>query len=259
MCCKETFLGLDYGDKTIGVAVSLNGRVATGVTTLRRKDSAALRPNLKELKTIINEYKATHIILGFPKNMDGKENARCELTTAFKEKLERYFKKPVTLWDERLSTYAVSRTPAGRNMRVAQFNKHVDTMAAVYILQGFLDSKNNSKNKEVFMTNEPTNFDEFDEFDDDDDSIILVNEDGEEIPLQILSSREAEDGMYVLAAEGEDGIVSHFKCTPNGEDEVTFELIDGDHEDFERVFEMFKDDYEALGIDIEEIDVEEGF
>jgi len=281
-CSKEIFLGLDYGDKTIGVAVSLNGRVATGVTTLRRKDPASLRPSLKELKAILAEYKATHIILGFPKNMDGEENPRCELTMAFKEKLERYFKRPVILWDERLSTRAVSRVYKGNR---AGYQASVDTMAAVYILQGFLDYRNNHPSrkarcresgseaefisaergglgaepllkKEEGMTNEPTQFDEMDEMDDE-NIIILVDDDGEEMPLQILSSREDEDGMYVLAAEGEDGLVSHFKCTPSGEDEVTFEIIDSDHEDYERVFEMFKEDYETLGIDIEEIDVEE--
>jgi len=246
---KEVFIGLDYGDKTIGVAVSPNGRTALGIRTLRRKEAAALRLNLKELKAIMTEYGANHIILGYPKNMNGEESLRCELTALFKEKLERYFKKPVTLWDERLSTQAVSR---GYNGNRKGYENNVDTMAAVYILQGFLDYKNN---KEVIpMTTEPTPIDEFDE---DDDSIIIVNDDGEEIPLQILSSRETEGGMYVLAAEGEDGIVSHFKCTPSGEDEITFEMIDGDHEDYERVFEMFKDDYAELGIDIEELDMEE--
>jgi len=262
-CCKKPiFLGLDYGDKTIGVAVSLNGRVATGVTTLRRKDPQALRPSLKELKAIIAEYGATHIILGYPKNMDGEESTRCELTMAFKEKLGRYFKsKPVELWDERLSTRAVSRVFEGNK---AGYQRSVDTMAAVYILQGYLDHKNHKEVKNgnlhdeegaYLMTNEPT---QLDEMDDDDDSIVLVTDDGEEMPLQILSSKEGEAGvMYVLAAEGEDGFVSHFKCTPSGDDEVTFELIDDEHEDFERVFEMFKDDYETLGIDIEEIDIEE--
>jgi len=137
---ENRFLGLDYGDKTIGVAVSLDGRVATGVTTIFRKDSAALRPALKELKVIMAEYSTTHIVLGYPLNLDGSESTRCTLTQAFKEKLERYFKSiTVELWDERLSTLAVSRSFEGRSNK---YHKHVDEMAAVYILQGFLDCKN---------------------------------------------------------------------------------------------------------------------
>jgi len=92
---------------------------------------------------------------------------------------------------------------------------------------------------------------------DDDDCIVLVNEDGEELPMQILASRETADGMYVLAANEEEGEVAHFKCTPAGEEEVLFELVDAEHEEFEKVFELFKDDYETLGIEIEELDFDE--
>jgi len=253
---------LDYGDKTIGVAVSLNGRTATGVTTLRRKDSAALRSNLKELKAIIANYGATHIVLGYPIYLNGKISHQCALTLGFKERLGRFFKsKPVILWDERLSTRAVTRVFRGKP---AKYKQCVDEMAAVYILQGYIDHINN---KEAAMAgygpiDDIGDFETEDEdisFDDtdDDDSIMLVTENGEEIPLQILSSREDEDGMYVLAVESAEGDVAHFKCTPSGEDEVTFELIESGHEDFERVFNLFKDEYEALGIDIEEIDIEE--
>ena len=104
------------------------------------------------------------------------------------------------------------------------------------------------------MTSEPT---EWDEQQEDDDSIVLINDEGEEMPLQILASREDESGMYVLAAEDDDeGEAALFKCIPNGEDEVIFELVDGDHEDYDRAFNLFKDDYEALGIDVEEIEIE---
>ena len=241
----ERFIGLDYGDTTIGVAVSSpDGRVSVGVTTLRRTDADALRPSLKALKSIISEYGATCFVLGYPKNMDGTESARCEKTKAFGDKLGRYFKSiPVVLWDERLSTKAVGRVFHGKSER---YKQHVDEMAAVYILQGYLDFM---KNKEEVMENEQF------EFENDDDSIVLVDDDGDELPLQILSSREDEGGVvYVLAADDEEGMVSHFKLQPAGDDEVIFELIDDEHEDFKRVFEMFKDDYESLGIDVEDIE-----
>jgi len=258
--CK--YLGLDYGEKTIGVAVSHNGRVATGVKTLRRKEAAAIRPCLKELKIIIREYGINQIILGYPKNLDGEESTRCVETLAFKEKLERYFKKDVILWDERLSTRAVSRVFGGDRVN---YKKNVDTMAAVYILQGFLDYKNSDSRspnglptthgKEDHMVSE--NFNELDESaDEDGDSLVIVNEDGEERPLQILSSCEEEDGIYLLAIEEEAGEVYLFKCQPSeddDDDDVILEQIDRENDDFKRVFEMFKDDYEELGIDIEDI------
>jgi len=133
-------MGLDFGDKTIGVSVSSpSGKVAIGITTLTRQDEAALRPNLKALKTIIQEYGITNIVLGYPKHLDGRESPRCKKTLVFKDKLNRYFKSiPVELWDERLSTRAVSRVFEGTR---DQFYKHVDEMAAVYILQGFLDKR----------------------------------------------------------------------------------------------------------------------
>ena len=134
------YMGLDFGDKTIGVSVSSpSGKVAVGITTLTRQEELALRSSLKALKLIIKEYGITNIVLGYPKHLDGRDSQRCEKTLAFKDKLNRYFKSmPVELWDERLSTRAVSRVFEGTRQ---QFEKHVDEMAAVYILQGFLDSK----------------------------------------------------------------------------------------------------------------------
>ena len=132
---------MDYGDKTIGVSVcNLDGKVATGITTLTRQNEATLRPSLQALKTIM-EYEITHIVLGYPLRLDGSESERCAKTLAFKEKLARFFKSvKIELWDERLSTCAVSRTFEGSKK---QYNMHVDEMAAIYILQGFLDAKKN--------------------------------------------------------------------------------------------------------------------
>ena len=87
-----------------------------------------------------------------------------------------------------------------------------------------------------------------------DEDMILYGEDGEEMPLQILASRELEDCIYVLGVAPDDDEVAHFKCVPAGEDEVLFELVDDEHEEFDMVFNLFKDDYEKLGIEIDEID-----
>lgn len=239
-------LGLDFGEKTIGVAVSVNGRVAVGVTTLRRKDFA-IRPCLKELKAIIREYEIRQLVLGFPKRLNGEDSPRCAETLLFKEKLERYFKNiSVVLWDERLSTRAVSRVFEGKR---GSFKKSADKMAAVYILQGYLDCINGNARKENLMANELPSFE------DTDDGLVIINEEGEERPLQILANNEDESGIYLLAILDEEGEVFHFKCQPSedDEDDVILEQLDKDHEDYNRVFDMFKDDYEELGINTEEI------
>ena len=129
------FLGLDYGDKNIGVAVSINN-IAIGLTTIRRTGAEAFKPLFKELKPIISEYNIKAFVLGLPVNLNGEHGTRVENTLYFKDKLERYFKSiPVHLWDERLSTQAVLRSFPDKNQI-----KNKDEMAAVYILQGFLDA-----------------------------------------------------------------------------------------------------------------------
>lgn len=130
------FLGLDFGDKTIGVAVSCpRGVVATGVETIHRAGPAAMKPSIARLRTLIGEYGVTHIIIGNPLHMDGNASARSEKTQLFADKLRRNFKRlTIELYDERLSTQAVARTLADA--------ARVDEMAAVYILQGYLDKRN---------------------------------------------------------------------------------------------------------------------
>ena len=147
-CCSppstdtpQRFLGLDYGDKTIGVAVSdTTCTIATGITTLLRPTKEAIRDNLKALKEIIREYNITGIALGYPLLMNGDQGERCQETLAFKDKLNRYFKSiEVFLVDERLSTQAVARVFTGKPK---DMKKNIDQMAAVYILQQFLDRRN---------------------------------------------------------------------------------------------------------------------
>ena len=129
------FLGLDYGEKNIGVAVSINN-IAIGLTTIRRTNPEAFKPVLKELKPITHEYKINGFVLGLPINLTGEHGIQAENTLYFKQKLEKYFKSiPVHLWDERLSTQAVLRLSPDKKQI-----KNKDEMAAVYILQGFLDA-----------------------------------------------------------------------------------------------------------------------
>jgi len=85
----------------------------------------------------------------------------------------------------------------------------------------------------------------------DDEEVILVSEEGDEMPFSILASREVDGEVYILAADEEEGDVLHFKCIPAEEEEIILELIDEEHEDYKKAVELFNDEYEALGIDIE--------
>jgi len=273
-------LGLDFGDKTIGVAVACaNNRVATGITTIRRSQPEALRPSINHLSEIIDEYKVTHIVLGYPINMDGSVSTRAEKTLAFKDKLRRNFKSiQVELWDERLSTQAVSRgffadSKTSKKKRKT-YRTYVDEMAAVYILQGYLATLQNNLHKrsatvlksalkkllEETMENDANDIN----MPEDADDVILMNdEDGNEYQLHVLATKEGDGCAYLLAAVAEDeddtSEVLHFKCETMEEDvseddEMALELVDETHADFELVMELFKNDYEELGIIIDEED-----
>ena len=246
----KKYLGLDYGEKTIGVSVSPNGNVAVGLTTLRRSQEDALRPNLKELKAIIREHGITNIVLGNPLHLSGRESERCIKTLAFKDKLNRYFKSiPVELWDERLSTQAVSRVfqAAPKN-----FNDKIDEMAAVYILQGFLDLANNKRRRKMENINlDPTPHGE----ESDDNTLVLHDDEGNEIALLVLAFKEQGSTTYFMAVDEEDDEVHLLKSFEEDND-VIFEIVDDEHEDFDQVFEMFKADFEEHGIAIEDIDLD---
>ena len=134
-------LGLDYGDKTIGVAVSDPfGWTAQGVEIIRRTNENEYKKSLSRIAELIAQYEVEKIVLGFPKNMDNTEGPRCEKTRAFKGRLEKRFQNiPVILWDERMSTIAAERSLLEADMSRAKRKNVIDKMAAVHILQGFLD------------------------------------------------------------------------------------------------------------------------
>ena len=133
-------LALDIGDKTIGVAVSdLLGITAQGVETIRRTSN---KDDLKRLGELLTQYEATTFIIGLPKNMDGSEGTRCELVKKFAAKICAAFTDVEQIfWDERLSTVAASRSLIEADLSRKKRKKVIDKMAAVYILQGWLDSR----------------------------------------------------------------------------------------------------------------------
>lgn len=134
-------LGLDYGSKTVGVAVSDPLQIiATGVEIIRRESENKLRRTLARIEALIAEYEVDKIVLGLPKNMNNTLGDRVEKTMEFKEMLERRTGLEVVMWDERLTTVMAHKTMIESGVRREDRSKYVDSIAAVFILQGYLDN-----------------------------------------------------------------------------------------------------------------------
>lgn len=139
-------MGLDFGSKTVGVAVSDSLLItAQGVEIVRRKEENKLRQTLARIEELIVEYEVEEIVLGLPKNMNASEGERVELTMDFKEKLERRTGLPVHLWDERLTTVAADKAMMEAGIRRENRKDYVDMIAATLILQGYLDLRANKQ------------------------------------------------------------------------------------------------------------------
>jgi putative Holliday junction resolvase len=135
-------MGLDFGSKTVGVAVSDSlFLTAQGVEIIRRKEENKLRQTLARVEELIREYEVQEIVLGLPLNMDDSEGPRALLTREFKEKLERRTALPVSLWDERLTTVEADDIMMEMGIRREDRKNYVDMIAATLILQGFLDNR----------------------------------------------------------------------------------------------------------------------
>lgn len=137
-------LGLDYGSKTVGVAVSDPlGLTAQRLDTIWRKQENKLRQTLARIKELVDEYQIEQIVLGYPKNMNNTVGERAEKALEFKEMLERRIGIPVIMWDERLTTVEADRTLIEAGVRRENRKQYLDGLAAVFILQGYLDSLTN--------------------------------------------------------------------------------------------------------------------
>lgn len=139
-------MGLDYGSKTVGVAVSDQLLLtAQGKEIIRRERQNKLRQTLARIEALIVENDVEKIVLGCPKNMDGSEGERVEKTKEFQEMIERRTGLEVILWDERLTTVAADRYMMEAGIRRENRKQYVDEIAAVFILQGYLDYLRNQK------------------------------------------------------------------------------------------------------------------
>ncbi len=134
-------MGLDFGSKTVGVAVSDPlGITAQGVEIVRRPEENKLRRTLARLSELISEYQVEKIVVGCPRHMNGDFGERAQKSRDFADRLSARTGLPVVLWDERLTTVAADRAMMEAGIRREHRKDYVDKIAAVLILQGYLDS-----------------------------------------------------------------------------------------------------------------------
>ncbi|MBQ7065479.1 MAG: Holliday junction resolvase RuvX [Lachnospiraceae bacterium] len=133
-------MGLDFGSKTVGVAISDPLLVtAQSIETITRKSENKLRQTMARIEELIEEYQVDKIVLGLPKNMNGTEGERVEKTKEFQGMLFRRTGIPIELWDERLTTIAADQVLIESGIRREYRKDYVDAVAASLILQGYLD------------------------------------------------------------------------------------------------------------------------
>jgi putative Holliday junction resolvase len=138
-------LGLDYGSVTVGVAVSDSLHItAQGVETIRRKQETKLRQTLARIEELIKEYEVDRIVLGYPKNMDNTIGTRAQKSEEFAEMLRKRTGLEVILWDERLTTVSAHQVLNFGEVSLEKKMQVVDKLAAVIILQGYLDFLSNT-------------------------------------------------------------------------------------------------------------------
>ena len=134
--------GIDYGSVTVGVAISDELLLtAQGIEVIRRKEENKLRHTLQRIEELIKEYQVEQIVLGYPKNMNNTIGERALKSEEFAKTLERRTGLEVVLWDERLTTVSAHNAMIEGNMRREDRSKVVDKVAAVFILQGYLDMR----------------------------------------------------------------------------------------------------------------------
>lgn len=137
-------MGLDYGTKTIGVAISDPlGWTAQGIETITRNQESDLKPSLARLIELIDEYEVTKVIVGLPKNMNNTEGERVRSTEYFVKRFSGVIDLPIIYVDERLSTVSADRILEEGNVRKSERKEHIDKIAACFILQMYLDTEAN--------------------------------------------------------------------------------------------------------------------
>ena len=134
-------MGLDYGSKTVGVAISDELLItAQPVMTIERKSENKLRKTLAKIEELIDMYKVSFVVLGYPKNMNNTVGERVAACESFKESIERRTGLEVAFFDERMTTVESERILIASGVRRENRKEYIDKMAAAVILQGYMDS-----------------------------------------------------------------------------------------------------------------------
>ena len=257
-------LGMDYGDARIGIAVSDPlGRIARGLVTVSRKNPVDLSESLKAIADIVDEYQIKTIVLGYPKNMDNSEGLLCEKVKTFKAKLERALPEIfVDLYDERLTTARAGQIFNEVGLAKSKRKQNVDKMAAVIILQDYLDlsNKNNMANnfKEKSMEfdeNVNENFD-LDGEEIELETIVMTDEDGNEVEYVVIDEFTHEETSYLIMikaehaeADDDEAEAAIFKQVEALEDEFVYEEIDED--EYNKLEDVLKARLAEFDIDIQ--------
>ena len=133
-------MGLDFGSKTVGVAVSDPLLItAQGLEIIRRKEENKLRQTLARIEELITEYEVEEIVLGLPKNMNGTEGPSCDMAKEFAAEVEKAVDTPIVFWDERLTSRIAENAMIEADLSRKKRKQKVDSLAAILILQNYLD------------------------------------------------------------------------------------------------------------------------
>ena len=229
-------MGLDFGSKTVGVAISDPlFLTAQGIEIVRRKSQGKLRQTLARIEELKEEYEVGKIVLGFPKNMNNTEGERCEKTLEFKEMLEKRTGLEVVLWDERLTTVEADRTMMQVGIRRENRKEYVDELLpflsyrGIWIIRADSTRKGRSAMEKIIFT-DPEN--------------------QEDLELYLLEQTCINGTTYLLAAEEEE------------EDSVAYILKEVQTENEDVIYAMVEDDVELNAISkvfaemLDDVDIE---
>ena len=223
-------LGLDYGTKTVGVALSDELHItAQPLETITRKDANKLRKTYARIEELVKEYDVEKIVLGLPKNMNNTVGERGEDTLSFRDALVRRTGLEVILWDERLTTVASEKVLMESGVRRENRKKVIDQIAASMILQGYLDSLQ----EEQTMSKK-------------DSKILFLDDDGQEIEFNVIEQTTIAGQTYLLvedceASSEDESVVLIMKEVQLEDDYVSYEIVEDDKE-----LDMISDIFNAL-------------
>ena len=223
-------LGLDYGTKTVGVALSDELHItAQPLETITRKDANKLRKTYARIEELVKEYDVEKIVLGLPKNMNNTVGERGEDTLSFRDALVRRTGLEVILWDERLTTVASEKVLMESGVRRENRKKVIDQIAASMILQGYLDSLY----EEQTMSKK-------------DSKILFLDDDGQEIEFNVIEQTTIAGQTYLLvedceASSEDESVVLIMKEVQLEDDYVSYEIVEDDKE-----LDMISDIFNAL-------------